>query len=116
MCVGKPLIDKGVLKPPLLENGVVRVEIGTPATVYVTDNINVTIDCKISSGDPPMILTWFHNRQLVQSRGNLSSITVTVNNAKDIDGDVFTCKVENEMGYDTRDTYIRNVKNNCVRL
>ena len=101
------------MKPPLVENGVIRVKIGTP-TVYIIDNFNVTIDCKISSGIPPMNITWFRNNQLDQSRGDAPSITVTVTNAKDIDGDVFTCKVENESGYDSQDTHIRNVKNNCI--
>ena len=71
---------------------------------YVTDNLNVVIDCKVSNGAPPMTFTWFHNGRLIRSRENTPSITVTVNNAKDIDGDVFTCKVENEFGHDSQDS------------
>ena len=91
-------------------------EIGTP--VYTTDNFNVTIDCSISRGTQPITFEWFHNNAPVnhdQATETASSITIQVTNAADIDGDVYTCRAKNLIGYDEMDTTIYYVKNEfCI--
>ena len=79
-------------------------KIGTP--VYITDNFNVTIYCNITRGIPPITLSWLHNNKLDQARGNVSSITISVTNAADIDDDVYTCRADNSWGYDMMNTTI----------
>ena len=100
-------------KPLRAKKGVVRVKIGTP--VYITDKFNVIIDCNINRGTQPITLSWFHNNQLDQSRGSASSITIAITNATDIDGDVYTCRAENVIGYDEMSTTVYYVKNEfCI--
>ena len=98
-------------KPPSASKGVIRVKIGTP--VYITDNFNVTIDCNINRGTQPITFEWFHNNAFVnhdQTTGNASSITIPVTNAADIDGDVYTCRAKNLIGFDERSTTIYYLK------
>jgi len=85
-----------VPKPAKVPSGNQIVDIGTP--VYVVDGYNVTIDCDVISGVPPITISWFHNGDLF--RGNVSTITITDAN----DGDVFTCRAENNIGYDKHET------------
>ena len=110
-----PDIDKGV-KPPRASKGVVRVKIGTP--VYIIDNFNVTIDCNITRGKQPVILSWLHDNTLFnQTIGTASSITIPVTNAADIDGDVYTCRAEDVIGYDEMNTtiyYLKNKNEFCI--
>jgi len=80
--------------------GTIRVDIGTP--VYVIDRFDVIIDCDIDSGTPPITIRWFRNGQLDPSRGNVSTITVT----DAIDGDVFMCRADNNIGFDIESTTI----------
>ena len=88
-------------------------KIGTP--VYITNiyNFNVIIDCNINRGTQPVTLSWHHNSTLVnQTTGTASSITIPVTNAVDIDGDVYTCRAENVIGYDEMKTTIYYLINN----
>ena len=84
------ILDKAV---PSVENGVIRVRIGTDA--YIIKGLNVNIDY---SDVNSATVEWLRNGQLYHSRGNTTVITVTDAN----DGDVFTCVTDNEMRLETK--------------
>lgn len=95
---------------PSVENGVVRVKIGSPA--YVVDGLKVIIVCNVNGGSPVRI-SWLHNDQPSPTRVNMT--TATVNDASH--GDVFTCIAENEMGIDkqsTRIVFIQKHSDFCI--
>ena len=110
-----PDIDEGPFLPPppsvLPED--IEVQIGSDA--YVIDGFDVTIVCNILTGIRPITIVWFHNGMVDPTRGNVSTITVTNYN----DGDVFTCRADNDVGFDEESTTI-NVfgkwiaKNYCI--
>ena len=77
-----------------------RVKIGTP--VYVYSGFDVIIDCNIVNGTPPINITWFRNGFPYPSGGNVSTITITDAD----DGDVFKCRADNIIGFDTKNTSI----------
>ena len=105
-----PVIDKGV-KPPSASKGVIKVKIGTPA--YIIDNFNITIDCNINRGTQPVIFSWLRNNICVnQTTGSVSSFTIPVTNASDIDEDVYVCRAENVEGHDEMNTTIYYLINN----
>ena len=88
-------------------------KIGNP--VYITDKFNVTIDCNVYRGKYPITFSWFLNNTLDQSRGNVSSITITVTNAEDVHGDGYTCKAENHRGSDSMNSTIFRLENEfCI--
>ena len=97
-----PDIDKGshVTKPSAITRGNKRVTIGTP--VYVYDGFDITIDCNIVNGTPPITIQWFRNGSPDPTRGNISTITITDAS----NGDVFTCRADNIEGFDTENTVI----------
>ena len=97
-----PDIDEGsfVPRPSLIIRGNKRVKIGAP--VYVHSGFDVIIDCNISNGTPPINITWFRNGSPYPTEGNVSTITIT--DARN--GDVFMCKVDNIIGFDTENTTI----------
>ena len=98
-----------------VERGVIRVNIGTP--VFIIDKFNVTIDCNTNTETPPKLFSWFHNNKPDQYRGNESSITIAVPNAADINGDNYTCKVENHDGsvYSSTTTFFAPRQSNfCI--
>ena len=65
----------------------------------------MTIVCDILSGTLPVTVTWFRNGVLDPTRGNASTITVTDYN----NSDVFTCRAENDVGFDMENTTINVV-------
>ena len=77
-----------------------EVQIGSPG--YVIDGSDVTIVCDIASGTRPITISWFRNGVLDPTRGNVSTITVTDYN----DGDMFTCRADNDVGFDEETTTI----------
>ena len=97
-----PDIDEGPFIPPTLtitpED--MEVQIGSPA--YIIDGFNVTFVCGILNGTHPITIMWFHNGVIDPTRGNVSTITVTDYS----DGDVITCRVENDVGFDEKGTTI----------
>ena len=97
-----PDIDEGpfISQPPNVMPGDVTVSIGTP--VYVVDGFNVTIVCNILNGTCPITIMWLHNGAPYAAGGNISTITVTDYN----DGDVFTCRADNIVGFDMENTTI----------
>ena len=108
-----PDIDEG---PPFPETKKliikdVEVKIGSP--VYVVDGYDVTIICDILTGTNPISIMWFHNGAPDPTRGNVSTITVT----DAADGDVFTCRAENNIGFDMENTIINvtgELIKNCI--
>ena len=97
-----PVIDEGqfIPKPSVIKRENKRVKIGTP--VYVHSGFDVTIDCNIVKGTPPINITWFRNGSPDPTRGTVSTITITDAH----DGDVFKCKADNIHGFDTEHTTI----------
>ena len=95
-----PEIDEGshIPTPSVITTGNKRVKIGTP--VYVHDGFDVTIDCNIVNGTPPITIQWFRNGSPDPSRGNVSTITITDAS----NGDVFKCRADNVEGFDTEST------------
>ena len=87
-------------QPPKVISDKQSVKIGTP--VYVVDGFNVTIDCDVISEVPPINITWCRNGVPDLFRGNVSTITITDAS----DGDVFTCRAENNIGCDKKETII----------
>ena len=97
-----PDIDEGsyVPRPSIITRGNKTVNIGTP--VYVHTGYDVIIDCNIVNGTPPITIQWFRNGSLDSTRGNVSTITITNAN----NGDVFKCRANNIMGFDSENTVI----------
>ena len=107
-----PVIDKGsfVPRPTIITRGNKRVKIGTP--VYVYSGLDVIIDCKFLGGTPPVNITWFRNGSLDPTRGSVSTIRITDAS----NGDVFECRVDNIVGFDTGNTTIYVEYGKCVYI
>ena len=97
-----PDIDEGSFlpSPSVITRGNKTVKIGTP--VYVYSGFDVTIDCNIVNGTPPITIQWFRNGSPDPTRGNVSTITITDAS----NGDVFKCRADNTEGFDTENTVI----------
>ena len=101
--LGPPDIDEGsfVPRPSVIIRGNMRVKIGTP--VYVYSGFDVIIDCKTVNGTSPINITWFRNGSPYPTEGNTST-TITITDARN--GDVFKCRADNDIGFDTENTTI----------
>ena len=105
-----PDIDEGsfVRQPAVVTEGSKKVKIGSP--VYVHYKFNVIIDCNIVGGTPPITTQWFRNGSPDPTRGNVSTITIT-----DADnGDVFKCRADNNIGFDTESTTIHVIQGKWI--
>ena len=89
-------------RPDTITEGNKRVKIGSPA--YVLQGYNVTIDCN-ASGTPPIYIAWRNNEELLDK----NDTTITIPDAKD--GDVVTCRAENNIGFDQENTTISVIGN-----
>ena len=100
-----PDIDEGsfVQQPAIVTESSKKVKIGSP--VYVHGGFDVTIDCKIVGGTPPITIQWFRNRLPDPTRGNVSTITITDAS----NSDVFKCRADNNVGFDAESTTIHFV-------
>ena len=99
----------GESAPPSVENGVMTVNAGS--TVYTVNGLTIIIICNVIIGEPPITISWFRNGVLDQSRGNVSTITVT----DGLQDDVFTCRAENRKGLTQQDTRIQFPNNTfCI--
>ena len=100
--LGEPEIDEGshVPRPSVITKDKKRVKIGTPVFVY--KGYDVIIDCKVVNGTSPINITWFRNGSPYPTRGNASTITITDAS----NGDVFKCRADNIIGFDTGKTTI----------
>ena len=72
----------------------VTVKIGSP--VYVLNGFDVIINCSILNGTPPVTIIWLRNRVLDSSLGSANSVTIN----DYMNGDEFTCRADNNIGYD----------------
>ena len=99
------VIERGVLEPLSVENGIIRVNIGS--TVYTVNGLNITIICNVIVGKPLITISWYRNGELDDSRGNVSTITVT----DALHDDVFTCKADNKIRFDQQNTTIKFANN-----
>ena len=97
-----PDIQEGpfVPPPPSVPPGDIEVQIGSDA--YVIDGFDITIVCNILTGIRPITIMWLCNGVADPTRGNVSTITVTNYN----DGDEYTCRAENDVGFDEESTTI----------
>ena len=93
-------------RPDTITEGNKRVKIGSPA--YVRQGYNVTIDCN-ASGTPPISIAWGYNEEIIA--GDVNTITIT--DAED--GDVVTCRADNNIGFDEERTTI-SVKGNVTMV
>ena len=84
-------------------NGTIHTDIGTP--VYVVNGTTVMIDCNIVNGTPPVTISWLYNEQPDLTRGNASTISITAGRDA-YDGDLFSCKAINIVGFDIENTTI----------
>ena len=102
-----PDIDDGsfVSRPYNVTKGTKKVNIGSP--VYVHVGFDVIIDCNTVNGTPPITIQWFHNGSPYPTRGNISN-AITITNASN--GDVFKCRADNNIGFDTESTTIHVIQ------
>ena len=102
-----PDINEGphVERPDEITKENKRVTIGTP--VYVFDGYSVTIDCNAVDGTPPITITWLRNEMPIPDSEDVN--TITINDPKD--GDVITCRADNNIGFDNESTTL-NVTGN----
>ena len=100
--IDPPVINEGsfISRPSVITRGNKTVKIGTP--VYVHDGFDVTINCNIVNGKPPITIQWFRNGSPDLTRGNVSTITITDAS----NGDVFKCRADNIDGADTEYTTV----------
>ena len=98
-----PDIDEGPFMPlpPALRPGDRTVRINTPA--YIVDGFNLTLECNLVGGTPPITIKWLRDGQPYQARGNNSVITVF----DYVDGEEFTCRANNSIGFDIKNTTIK---------
>ena len=95
------IIARGGSEPFTVENGAMRVNVG--ATVYTVNGLTIAISCNVIAEESPITISWSRNGEPDQSRENVSTIEVT----DATHCDVFTCRVENGMGFDHAETAIR---------
>ena len=100
-----PDIDEGsfVSRPRIVTNKNKEVKIGSP--VYVLEGFNVIINCELVGGTPPITIQWFRNGSPDPTRGNVYTITIT--DARN--GDVFKCRADNNIGFDSESSTINFV-------
>ena len=105
------IISTGIFQSPSVQNGVIRVKIGTP--VYTVDGFAVTIVCNVTDGDHPITISWLNNGEPDHSRTNMS--VVTISNAAH--GDVYTCIAKTNAGSVRKSTKIYFVhKKFCINM
>ena len=78
--------------------------------MYVHSGFDVIIDCNIVNGTSPLNITWFRNGSPYPTRGSVSTITITDAS----NGDVFKCRADNIIGFDTESTTIHVEYGKCV--
>ena len=106
------VVETGGSAPRSVENGVMTVNAGS--TVYTVNGLELTIIiiCNVTTGEPPITISWLRNGKPDQSRGNVSTITVT----NGLQGDCFTCRAKNSRGnVQEKDTRIQLANNTfCI--
>jgi len=106
-CVGQasPVIDTGPLtpQPRYIHPRHISVKIGSPA--YIVDGLNLAINCSTVCGTFSITIKWFHNGVLDPFLINASSIEIQ-KVGLNMSGDNYTCRAENDLGYDEHTTTI----------
>ena len=104
-----PVIVRGsfVPRPSVINRGRKVVVIGTPAYVY--SGFTVFIVCNIFNGSRPIHWSYFRNGSPYLTSRDLSYIAVYAN-----DGDVFNCRIENNVAYDEVSTTVYVEYGKCV--
>ena len=95
-------------RPNTITEGDKRVKIGSPTCVL--HKYSVTIDCN-ASGTPPITITWLYNESLIIAE-DVNTLTIT--NVKD--GDVFTCRADDNVGLDKECTTVSVIGNTNLVL
>ena len=78
--------------------------IGSPA--YIADGYDLTITCNIINEIPPINISWYRNGVVDSSRGSTSTITISSVDINKDNGVVYTCRIENDNGYDEQLTSV----------
>ena len=97
-CVGIITFDEDASQPVSVENGVMRVRIGT--TAYIVNGYTVEIVCNAFSNEIPLPIMWSRNGK--PFKGDTSLIIVT--DAKH--EDIFTCRAKNSVTSKEKSTKI----------
>ena len=90
-------------QPQVIPNGDVTVMIGSPA--YINDGYDLTLTCKVVHGIP-ITISWYRDGVLDSSRGNTSTITIENVDIDKDNGAVYTCRADNDKGYDEQHTIV----------
>ena len=90
-------------QPQVIPNGDVTVMIGSPA--YINDGYDLTLTCKVVRGIP-ITISWYRDGVLDSSRGNTSTITIENVDIDKDNGAVYTCRADNDKGYDEQHTIV----------
>ena len=85
------MFDEDVLQPVSVENGLMRVRIGSTAYTLNGFTVQIVYNATSTLKDYPATISWLRNEELDKTRGNVSMIIVTDANH----GDVFTCVADN---------------------
>lgn len=72
--------------------------IGSPA--YIVDGYDLDVACNVVKGTGPITISWYRNGILDSSKENMSIITISKVDTKRDNGAVYTCRAENNKGYD----------------
>ena len=101
-----PDIDEGPFIPPphIVMPGNMTVTIGTPS--YIVYGFYLTLVCDIVNGTRPITIMWLRNDAPYPAGGNQSVITIPSTDYNN--GDVFTCRADNIVGYDMKNTTINS--------
>ena len=79
--------------------------IGSPA--YIVDEYDLTITCNVITGTPPINISWYRNGVVDSSSlGSKSTITISNVDINKDNGVVYTCRAENDDGYDEQLTIV----------
>ena len=94
--------EQCIPQPQVIPNTDVTVMIGSPA--YIVDGYDLTITCNVITGTPPINISWYRNGD--SSRRNTSAIAISNVNINKDNGVVYTCRAENDKGYDEQLTIV----------
>ena len=102
----EPVIGGGqcVPQPEVIPTTDTTVMIGSSA--YIVDGYDLTVTCNVTSGTPPVNISWYRNGVLDSSKQNMPNITIPNMDFTKDNGAVYTCRAENVTGYDEEFTSV----------
>ena len=97
-----PDIDEGpfIPLPPVLPPGDMIVIVNSPA--YIVDGFDLILVCRLVSGTRPITIMWLRDGEPYPTGGNNSRIAVS----DYTNGEVFTCRADNIIGFDMENTTV----------